>query len=170
MYSTGIKGSAEWWKTVLDRLGAPLGYDAGSGATPEQLAGMETRLGRPVSAAFKALLQTSNGFPHLSRRVGRVLASTEVDWFRNRHPEQARAIEELMTSEKVNRRPFSDPKWTVDIPLYAIEIAEPSGGVTLLLHPRRGRGGGEWDVWLVKPGAATRFPTLADFAEYEMRS
>jgi hypothetical protein len=170
MYSTGVKGTAEWWKTVLDRLGTPLGYDAGPGATPEQLEELEARLGRPMSASFKALLQTSNGFPHLSRRLGRVLASAEVDWYRNRHPGEARAIEELMKSESVNRRPFADPKWTVDIPLHAIEIAEPFEGFTLLLHPRRGRGGGEWDAWLLKANGATRFPTLADFAEYEMRS
>jgi hypothetical protein len=123
-----------------------------------------------VSASFKALLQISDGFPHLSKRLVRILGSAEVDWYRNRHPEQARVIEELMKSGTVNRRPFPDQKWTVDIPLYAVEITEPLDGATLLLHPRRGRGGGEWDAWLVKPGGANRFPALADFAEYEMRS
>jgi hypothetical protein len=170
MYNTDVKGAAEWWHTVLDRLGGPLGYDAGPGATVEQIEAAEARLGRPLSASYKALLQTSDGFPHLSRRLGRLLSSAEVDWYRNRHPEEAAAIQTAIKAENVNKRPYSDPKWTIDIPLHAVEIAEPLEGTTLLLHPRRGRGGGEWDAWLVQPGKAARFPALADFVEYDLRS
>jgi len=153
-----VKGGVEWWRAVLMRLGdGPLA----EGASAEEIAALDARLGRPVSTSYRALLQASNGFPRFGERLGRLLPAAEVDWFPKRNPGAAPAVEPASGK---------DPKWRVEIPLHSIEIAETLEGARLLLHPKRGKGGGEWEVWFTSPSACTRFPTLPDFVEGELRS
>jgi hypothetical protein len=190
MSPTTSSNSAEWWRTILDRFSALILQPShveefrsripadllerdtllSDGAMMDDLAALEARLGRPVPASYRALLQASNGLAMFGPRLGRLLAAGEADWYPKRHPEEARHIETLLKQEGTNRRPFADPKWTIDIPLHALEISESFNGASLLLHPRRGRGGGEWDVWFSRPSSATRYATLSDFVEQELRS
>jgi len=184
-------GNAAWWHTVLDRLSELILHSPGladqrsrvpadaierntllrPGASAEELAELETRIGRPYSASLRTLLQASNGFAIFGQHLGRLLTAAEIDWFPKRNPVAAQEIEDYLKQGNPKRPPYAkDPKWTVDIPLHAIEITESFNGATLLLHPRRGRGGGEWDIWLYKPGSATRIAMLTDFLEQELRA
>ena len=186
-----MNGSSEWWATVLDRMSAVilrppcldqfverLPADAlqrdtlvQPAATADELMALEIRLGRPFSASYKALLLASNGFAIFGKNVGRLLPAAEVDWFPKRNPAAAQELADFIKAGNPKRPANAkDPKWTLDIPLYALEITEALNGATLLLHPRRGRGGGEWDVWLYQQGTATRFVSLADLIEQELRT
>ena len=167
MNQPGMKGSLEWWASVLLRLGGSVPEPA----SVEDLAALEARIARPVCASYRALLLTSDGFPSFGERVGRLLPAAEVDWFAKRNPAAAQEISDFLKQGNPSKpEGAEDPKWRLDIPLHSLEITEPRDGVSLLLHPKRGRGGGEWEVWLLQGAVPKRFPTLPDFAEYEVRN
>jgi hypothetical protein len=155
----GTKGSLEWWRTTLRRMGGRMNLPTElTGASPEDLAALEARVRRPLPASYRALLEASNGFPSFGEPLGRLLTASEVDWHPARHPHAA-----APTPLK------ADPKWRPDIPLHSLEITEPRDGSTLLLHPKRGKGGGEWEVWLVGM-YCSRSLTLPDFFQNQLRS
>ena len=166
MNQPGVKGSPEWWQRVLLLLGGSIPEPD----SVEDLTALEARIARPVCASYRALLLTSNGFPVFGEHVGRLLPATEVDWYAKRNPVAAQEISDFLKQGNPSKpEGFEDPKWRSDIPLHSLEITEPRDGVSLLLHPKRGRGGGEWEVWLLRGAMPKRFPTLPDFAEYEVR-
>jgi len=61
-----------------------LGYP---GATEDQIAGLEARLGRSLPPSYRAFLKVSNGFRQPGMMSKRILSTDEVDWFPVRHQE-----------------------------------------------------------------------------------
>lgn len=92
---------AKWNRELLDRIDLPhqshliqrgitpeliesgwLGYP---GATEDQIAGLEARLGEALPPPYRAFLQTSNGFRQPGMIIPRLLPVDEVEWFRERN-------------------------------------------------------------------------------------
>jgi hypothetical protein len=110
-------GSVEWWQIGLARLNSVLlhapwlssfkerdlssedierGWLGRPQTSESQLTELEERLGLRICPPYRALLQVSNGFAKFGEFVGRLLPSTEVDWYANRNPEASRTIDEYL--------------------------------------------------------------------------
>jgi hypothetical protein len=109
-----------------------LGYE---GATEDQIAGLEGRLGRSLPPSYRAFLTVSNGFRMPGGQIERLLSTDEVDWFRVRNPGLVEA-------------------WTVDdlTDTLAVSMQDIDHNVAYLLDPNTVSADGEWvalylDCW-----------------------
>jgi hypothetical protein len=55
------------------------------GASDEQIANAETRLGRALSPSYRAFLKISNGWRNAGFFIHRLWSTDDIEWFRVRH-------------------------------------------------------------------------------------
>src|ERR1700689_5693371 len=112
-----LRGSAEWWRVALTRLNHVLlqapwledfrdgdlaeedverGWLGRPGASESDLAELEGRLGIQLCPSYRALLEVCDGFGKFGEFAGRLLPSSEVNWFTQRNPDVGRMIEAYM--------------------------------------------------------------------------
>jgi SMI1 / KNR4 family (SUKH-1) len=115
--------------TPETRASGWLGYP---GATEDQIARLEARLGKTLPPSYRAFLKASNGFRQPQMLVWRILPAEEVDWFRVRNQQ---------TIDILKPHDLEDLSDTLEIS--AREIA---GSAVYLLNPNVVTGDGEWEA------------------------
>jgi hypothetical protein len=148
-------------------LGAP-------GASDDELARLEARLGRVLPSSYRTFLQASNGWWQPNHAITRVYPAGDVDWFASRSPDALAGWMESAEAEE--REPVPDEEYLryddeqdpahlrVEYLPSAIEIGSSGGEDFLLLNPEIVAADGEWETmflasWL--PGAQ-RYRSFAD--------
>ena len=134
-----------------------LGYP---GASVEQIAQAEERLGTSLPPSYREFLQVTNGWRHLNSFIYRLWSTEEVEWFAVRNqewidiglkidaepdppgwiPEQAILDEEYLVYDDqayVSRWEYLQT---------ALEISD-TGDAVLLLNPQVITTEGEWEAW-----------------------
>jgi hypothetical protein len=104
-----------------------LGYP---GATDDQIANLEARLGQSLPPSYRAFLEVSNGFRLPGMRIERLLSADEVDWFREGHQGTIDTLKE-----------FIDLSNAVKISIQDIDRL-----VIYLLNPNVVAANGEWEA------------------------
>lgn len=124
--SAAASAAASGW------LGAP-------GATEEQLAALEARLGRALPPSYRTFLEASNGFFTPGLIVPRVLPVQEVAWFRETNAETIDAFNVGLTYGG------GEPESFLQNPLQ-ISAVELVGTAVYLLNPNVVGPDGEWEA------------------------
>jgi SMI1 / KNR4 family (SUKH-1) len=131
-----------------------LGYP---GATEDQIAGLEARLGRSLPPSYRAFLKVSNGFRQPGMMTERILSTDEVDWFRVRHQE----LVEICNSEYF--------EYLLDT--LVISIKHIDGEYFYLLNPNVVKANDEWEAmvftWVENDGS--RQQSFWDLMQKEYR-
>ncbi len=129
-----------------------LGY---SGATDEQLAALETRLGVTLPPSYRAFLSVSNGWRNTSPFIDRVLPTEEVDWFATRHQQwidayvaPAAGLPRLTDAEYlVYGEEQSSVHIRTEYVQTALQISAIGDSAIYLLNPVIVAPKGEWEAW-----------------------
>jgi len=130
-----------------------LGYP---GATEDQIAGLEARLGKSLPPSYRAFLKVSNGFRQPGMMTERILSIDEVDWFRVRH----RELVDLCKSEYL--------EYLLDT--LGISIEDIDGEYFYLLNPNVVTANGEWEaICFTWDGSESRHPSFWDLMQKEYR-
>jgi len=145
------------------RLGAP-------GATEEQLAELEARLGTRLPPSYRSFLEVSNGFLQPGVIVPRLFGTDEVDWYRVRHQD---AIE--VWTETLHEFGGADAPDAFERHLPSclqVSEVERIGTAVYLLNPEVVDANGEWEAlyfahWV--PGA-NRYPSFRALMEQELET
>jgi len=104
-----------------------LGYP---GATDDQIADLEARLGQSLPPSYGAFLEVSNGFRQPGMRVERLLSADEVDWFREGHQGTIDILKEFVDLSNAVK----------------ISIQDLDRLVIYLLNPNVVTANGEWEA------------------------
>lgn len=157
--------SAEW-----------LGYP---GASEEQIAQAEERLGTKFPPSYRDFLQVSNGWRYLNDSIYHLWSAEEIEWFPTRNQEW---IDSWLEGESEYGSPtVSDKDYFVygeqQDPVHlrseylpkALEISDIGDDAILLLNPQIVTPQGEWEAyffanWL--PGAK-RYPSFWELVQGE---
>jgi SMI1 / KNR4 family (SUKH-1) len=164
-----------------------LGY---LGATDEQIARAETRLGITLPPSYRAFLKVTNGWQHATLFINKLWSTEEIEWFNVRHPEWIDALLEkfgssVADSSQGSFRSHSIPddeyfvygdeqdcsKIRVEYLQQILEISPRGEAAIYLLNPHVVTEEGEWEAWFLGdwlPGA-DRYRSFQDMmqAEYE---
>ncbi|MBF1999898.1 MAG: SMI1/KNR4 family protein [Synechococcales cyanobacterium M58_A2018_015] len=164
-----------------------LGYP---GATEEQIAQAETRLGTALPPSYRAFLKVTNGWRQMTPFIYRLWSTEEIDWFTVRHPDWLDTLLEKSrylspTAPNVSSPLPSIPdedyfvygdeqdcrKIRVEYLQTALEISQRGEAAIYLLNPQIVTEAGEWEAWFLGdwlPGA-DRYRSFQDMmqAEYE---
>jgi hypothetical protein len=139
-----------------------------AGATEEQLALLETRLGVALPPSYRGFLEVSNGWRHTGTSIERIWSTEEVDWFRVRNQgwidayvspfaDVASSGPALTDDEYLVYGEAQDPvRFRTEYLASALEISEPGDSAVYLLNPETTTHDGEWEAWLFAnwlPGA-----------------
>ena len=157
------------WRELLERVSADV-VEAGEfeeelsaealagrwlgsdGATEEEIAAAETRLGVELPPTYRAFLSTTNGFGPVGFFVRRLRPVEELVWLRDEDPElMATWTEETQDSELAE----------------TLAVSEEYDGARVLLNPTVLDDDGEWEAWFFAhwvPGAERHgsFRTLVE--------
>jgi hypothetical protein len=142
------------------------------GATEEQIAAAETRLGIRLPPSYRAFLQVTNGW-RLDGLFGeKLLPVEEIDWFRVQHQGW---IDAWMLGWEMAGSP-DDKEGEVDYRhldrTLAISDVGPGGEEIFLLNPAVQTPGNEWEAWFFAnwvPGA-DRSDSFWELLQAEYRS
>jgi SMI1 / KNR4 family (SUKH-1) len=130
-----------------------LGYP---GATEDQIAGLEARLGKSLPPSYRDFLKVSNGFRQPGMMTERLLSAGEVDWFHVRH-------QELVDICKSNYLEYL-------LDTLVISIEHIDGEYFYLLDPKVVTANGEWGAisftWVVSENP---YPSFWDLMQKEYR-
>lgn len=133
-----------------------LGYP---GATAEQIACAEARLGTALPPSYRAFLMASNGWRHAGAFVHKLWSSTEIGWLVTRH---RASIDAWMEGEHPHGEPIAIPDERYFVygegqdPVTmrseylerALDLSEEYGGNGIyLLNPQVVTPDGEWEAW-----------------------
>lgn len=156
------------------------------GATEEQLAAADARLGTSLPPSYRDFLRASNGWRGSGTFIWRVWSTDEIDWFRVRNREWIDAYARpLGPSSGPIRKPstpdaeyflYGDDQDSASFrPEYlesALEISEVGDSAIYLLNPEVVTPDGEWEAWFFGnwlPGA-NRYRSFAGLMQAEYRS
>jgi SMI1 / KNR4 family (SUKH-1) len=146
-----------------------------SGATQAQIISTETRLGITLPPSYRAFLQTTNGWEHITPFIYRLWSTDEIEWFAVRHQAWIDAsIEKFLahfatrksidnSSNGANHRSeilgISDEDYFVygsaqncmnlraEYLQTALEISSKKESAIYLLNPQVISADGEWEAW-----------------------
>jgi hypothetical protein len=139
-----------------------LGYP---GATNEQIAAAEIRIGKPLPPSYREFLKLTNGWRQTGTCcVDQLWSTEEIDWHYSRHPY---VVETWLDGEGRSGGPPSDESYFVygEAQINAIraeyfkaslEISDVGEGSVYLLNPEVVNADGEWEAWFFAdwiPGA-----------------
>ena len=140
-------------------LGAP-------GATADQLAALEARLGVTLPPSYRAFLQASNGFLQPGVIVPRLLPCEEVDWYRNAHQQE---IDIWLSAAGQGEDADAFERYLPAT--LQVSAEERVGSAVYLLNPKVVDAAGEWEAFYFAdwvPGA-DRYPSFRALMEAERR-
>lgn len=147
-----------------------LGYP---GASDEQIAAAEARLGRSLPPSYRAFLKSSNGWRHSGFFVTRLWPTDEIEWFRIRHAEWIAdwnvGAAHYATSPAQPTAPGDLPEGAV-LPS-TLEISDVGDSAIYLLNPLVVGLDGEWEAWFFSnwnPGAV-RYASFRQMMEEERK-
>lgn len=164
-----------------------LGYP---GATDQQIAQAEARLGTSLPSSYRAFLKVSNGWHKTALFSNQLWSTQEIEWFAVRNQVWIDAFSAKFTSpaaENINSKVAHPSVSDADYFVYgeaqdcsrirleylqtALEISQQGDGAIYLLNPQIVTPDGEWEAWFFGdwlPGA-DRYPSFQDMmqAEYE---
>lgn len=131
------------------------GYLGYSGATDEQIASAEARLGVNLPPSYRNFLKVSNGLRSVRGYGIRFYSIEEVDWFAARNQDWI----DVWTSDIEETPSVSDEQYFVygeeqdcihvrsEYMQTALEISNCCDGYIYLLNPRVITPDGEWEAW-----------------------
>jgi hypothetical protein len=193
MTTLGWRPFLETWSRELIEAGAypelpadviESGWLGFPGATAEQLAGVEERLGVRLPPSYRELLRVSNDWRQSGASIWRMWSTEELDWFRARNSEWIDAyVNPFAFGDLNDEPPLTDDEYLVygetQDPVFfrkeyletALEISDTGDSAIYLLNPKIVTTDGEWEAWLFAnwlPGAS-RHRSFAELmqAEYE---
>jgi hypothetical protein len=144
-------------------LGAP-------GATDEQIAAAEARLGVSLPSSYSEFLKATNGlnqpYSYVASCGGDFWAATDVDWFAVRNAEWIEAYTGVDQALEAN-----GVATFVHELGGALELSHDGDAAVYLLNPRAQAGDGEWEAWFFaswSPGVE-RFRSFADMMKARYR-
>jgi hypothetical protein len=164
-----------------------LGYP---GATEQQIASAEARLGKTLPPSYRAFLKVTNGWRQTPLFSNTLWSVAEIEWFAVRHQAWIDAFwkkTDQRPSESSNAKAPTPSTSDADYFVYgdeqdcskirieylqtALEISQRGDGVIYLLNPQIVTPDGEWEAWFFGdwlPGA-DRYRSFQDMmqAEYE---
>jgi hypothetical protein len=110
------------------------------GASEEQIAELETRIGKRLPPSYRAFLAISNGFNEPGGSIERLRPTEEVDWFAKENQE---TIDAWLTPEMIELTPdFAHLRTT-------LQISDEGDSAFMLLNPNViDEATGEWEAWL----------------------
>jgi hypothetical protein len=138
------------------------------GATEEQIAAAEARLGTTFPPSYREFLKVSNGWRHVCYSIDKVWSVEDVEWFRTRHQGWIDGWTKGAAVFGVDPPVVSDEDYSVYGPEQdcihlrpeylstALEISEMGDIAILLLNPQITTPKGEWEAWFFadwNPGA-----------------
>jgi hypothetical protein len=152
------------------------------GATEEQIAATEARLGTAFPSSYRAFLKVTNGWRQLDSSIDRIWSVEDVEWFRTRNQDWVNAWNEGASMMGELPR-ISNEDYFVYGPDQdcihmraeylntALEISDVGDSAILLLNPKVITPDGEWEAWFFAswlPGA-NRYRSFWDLmqAHYE---
>ena len=139
-------------------LGAP-------GASPDDIAALEQRLGRSLPASYRNFLLSSNGWL-VADGADQLLAAADVGWFVEQEPEWVAAWQEAFGGKDVDDEHYFQRGAHQDATAIrasclasALQISSSADGYVFLLIPDVVDAHGEWEAWDlgVKLPGANRF-------------
>jgi hypothetical protein len=140
------------------------------GATQEQIADAEARLGARLPPSYRAFLETSNGFGPIATSVFRMRSVDEIEWFRYAEPETLAIwlespddIGEAVDEESYRQYGNSQGPMRKRYLKTALQVSDYQEGVVLLI-PDVVTSSGEWEAWYFTEDA-WRFPSFRDLME-----
>ncbi len=160
-----------------------LGYP---GATEEQLAQLEERLGTPLPPSYREFLQFTNGWRDTGHFIPAIWSTEEVEWFAVRNQD---AIDGWLEGERYDGNeplPVPDDEYLAygedgagedtfrsEYLQTTLEISdrEVAGTAVYLLNPQIITPEGEWEAWFFAhwiPGA-TRFRSFWEMMQRERK-
>jgi SMI1 / KNR4 family (SUKH-1) len=129
-----------------------------AGASEEEIAAAETRLGKKLPPSYRSFLKVTNGWRTTGFFIDRLWGTDKIDWFRVRHAEWI-ADWNLGASQYPPRTPEealrdldSDGHYLPS----AVEISDVGDSAIYLLNPEIVAADGEWQAWFFSnwnPGA-----------------
>lgn len=121
------------------------GWLGAVGATEEQVAALETRLGARLPPSYRSFLLTTNGFLQPGVIVPRLLATDEVSWLRDVDPE---TIEAWLGASTVAAATVDSDAFERHLPsALQVSARETVGTAMYLLNPEVVTGDGEWEAF-----------------------
>jgi hypothetical protein len=173
------------WNTILNAW-LPTQGSAGkasrrAGASAEQLAQAERRLGASLPESYRTFLEATNGCFTGGGFVYELWPVESIDWFQKLEPQW---VEAYTGPHLPNAPTVSDEKYCVydatEDPAYlrveylttALQISPTGDSAVYLLNPRVVAEDGEWEAWFFAnwlPGA-TRYRSFVEMIlkEYEL--
>jgi SMI1 / KNR4 family (SUKH-1) len=154
-----------------------LGY---SGATEDQIAALEARLGTRLPPSYRAFLAVTNGWRNTTPFIDKLWSTDEVEWFAVRNQDWIDAYVEPM----IDLPPITDAEYFVygdeqssvhfrtEYLQAALEISEIGDSAIYLLNPQIVTPEGEWEAWFLanwQPGA-TQYRSFLKMMQEEYRS
>ena len=126
------------WREFLARVGEA---QLEAGASEEEIAAAEQRLGTGFPPGYRSFLATTNGFGPVGYSIRRLRGADEIRWLRDEDPELISIWVEATGDEALAQ---------------TLVISDEEDGARVLLNPVVADGDGEWEAWFFAhwvPGA-----------------
>jgi hypothetical protein len=164
-WNTDILARAEA-RAELPRKVVKAGWLGFPGATEEQIARAESRLGTILPPSYRAFLRVSNGWRLAPLWIERLWSTEEINWFAVHHQGwidawRAADLHPLPIPDE-QYRVYGRDQDTVALRLEYLQTAlqispnKPDASAVYLLNPQITTGTGEWEAWYLGnrlPGA-----------------
>ena len=169
-WSAELLASPQIARSLLPEVRAS-GWLGFPGASEDQIARAEARLGTMLPPSYRSFLKTSNGWWNTGLLVTHLWSTEEIDWFRVRNQE--------WIDDWVHGAEYYNAKYpTSQLPeaqderyhlASALEVSDVGDGAVYLLNPNVRDGNGEWEAWFFSnwnPGAV-RHRSFAEMMQAE---
>ncbi len=143
------------------------------GASEEEIARAETRLGQKLPPSYRAFLKASNGWRNPGLFVDMLWPVEKIDWFRVYNEEWINIwVLEGAADAAANPRRAPDPDTDTHYLPETLQISEVGDSAVFLLNPLIVGPDGEWQAWFFSnwnPGA-NRHPSFREMMEAERKN
>lgn len=148
------------------------------GASEDEIASAEQRIGVRLPPSYRAFLSISNGFDDIGPFIYRLYSTAEIDWFSERNKGWIDAYQEGLEggNDISAEEHLSNPKDSVRFRRAylsrCLQISDVGDSAVVLLNPEVVNSEGEWETWLFAnwyPGAE-RYPSFRAYVEDELES
>jgi SMI1 / KNR4 family (SUKH-1) len=148
-----------------------LGYP---GATEEEIAAAEQRLGTRLPPSYREFLAVTNGWRRTTPFIDRLWSVEEIEWFPVRHQEWIadwrQGVEAYERSQAATSSPPAEPDRLLDELASVLDISDVGDVAIYVLNPTTVTiPEGEWEAWFFSnwnPGAV-RYRTFWDLMQAE---
>jgi hypothetical protein len=155
------------------------------GATEDQIAALEARLGTRLPPSYRAFLAATNGWRTTTPFIDKLWSTDEVEWFAVRNQDWIDAYVEpaadlppitdaeyFVYGDEQSSVQQSSVHFRTEYLQSALEISETGDSAIYLLNPQIVTPEGEWEAWFFanwRPGA-TRYRSFLEMMQAEYQS